>query len=289
MTARIQTAPPGLDTTFSSTVTATFGSPNTAGNAILLAWEGDTGAAGSANTPTDTAGNTYTRLLTKSLADVFDLEVWVAHGIAAKTGNAVTVTDTIGGSDGILIIEEWSGLASALDAVSSATGAGTTLAAGAFTLTRGADLVWAAGVQNQSANDLTAGAGFTSLTQAHTSFSNLGICSQFAGAGTFNGGFTSSASSPTWSAGAVALASTGFPVGTAPSLAASVRPGPHGRPASQVTIQNGPVPIYAGGPGVTSSNGAQIAAGASWPAILFPGDQLWVTAGTVTTISVLQT
>lgn len=215
----------GTDTTFASSVSATFPLGNAGGNTILLAWEGDTGTAGSANTPTDTAGNTYTRLLTRSLASAFDLEIWVAYGINAGP-NTVTVTDTIGGSDGILIVQEWAGLTRATDGSASATGSSSTLSAGAFTTTQPSDLIWAAGVENVAANDLTPAAGYRNAAQAHTAFSNLSVGGQVGPPGSYNGGFTSSVSPAGWVTAAVALVVT--PSATAsrpkPSVARGLAP-----------------------------------------------------------------
>jgi hypothetical protein len=191
--SRIQAAS-GTDTTFASSVSATFASANMAGNTILLAWEGDTGAVNAANTPTDTAGNTYTRLISKSVAATFDLEIWIATNIKYKVGNVVTVTDTIGGSDGALIVEEWAGgsLLPVVDGSSSNSGTGSPLTSGAFTPATDTILLWVAGAESVGASDLTAAAGYSNLTQVATAFSNLGICSQVVTVpASQNGGFTS--------------------------------------------------------------------------------------------------
>lgn len=184
----------GTDTTFASSVNVTFATPNTAHNSILLAWEGDTGALNSGNTPTDTAGNTYTRLKAVSVAATFELEIWIAVDIKNKVGNVVTVTDTIGGSDGILIVEEWGGtsLLAVADGSSTNTGNTSPLTAGSFTPATDDVLIWVAGVESVGASDLTAAAGYSNLTQNATTFSNLGICSKVISASSVqNGGFTS--------------------------------------------------------------------------------------------------
>lgn len=207
--ARIQAAT-GKDTTFASTVSATFAGNNTAGNAILLAWEGDVGAANSANTPTDTAGNKYERILSNSLTATFNLEMWICWNCKFKAGNVVTVTDTIGGSDGILIVEEWQGLGTlnVNDGSTSAqdnTGLSNAPNSGAITTKGEFDLIWCAAAIALGANDLGAGAGFSNLTQNSTTFSNLGICSKVISvAGSNSGAFTSSAVG-SWVCGVVAI------------------------------------------------------------------------------------
>lgn len=191
---RVQAAS-GVDTTFASSVTATFSNPNSTGNIILLAWEGDSATAtNKANTPTDTAGNTYRRLTSAINSGSFDLEIWVAYNIKAQTSNAVTVTDTLGGADGTLIIEEWSGVnfVTSLDGSNSNTGNLSPLTSGNVTTLRPNDLLWVAGAEAVGANDLTAQSGYTNFTQTSTTFSNIGVCSQAVSAvGTYNGGFTS--------------------------------------------------------------------------------------------------
>jgi hypothetical protein len=61
------------------------------------------------------------------------------------------------------------------------------------------------------------------------------------------------------------------------------------RVAAQVTITTGAVPVYLGGPGVTSANGAQVPASSARPVVLFPGDSLYAcTASGSTTIGICQ-
>jgi hypothetical protein len=185
----------GANTTFASSVSATFTSPNDNGNIILLAWEGDSAAGtNTANTPTDTAGNTYKRLISTAIAATFDLEIWVAYNIKPKAGNVVTVTDTNAGVDSLLIAEEWSGatMVTALDGSSGTTGSGSPLTSGNIITSAPNVLLWVAGVEAIGANDLTASTGYSGLNQTSTTFSNLGVCSQVTTSpSTYNGGFTS--------------------------------------------------------------------------------------------------
>lgn len=176
MATRLQVAS-AKDTTFASSVTATFANPLTPGSTILLSWEGDTGVANSANTPTDTATHTYTRRAGVSLASTFDLEIWTAPNSGSQASNAVTVTDTIGGSNGILIIEEWSGISTVSPLDTSKTASGTTsssFSTGAFTTTNANDLIWVA-CAAATTNALTVGSGYSNLTQTSTSSTTLAI------------------------------------------------------------------------------------------------------------------
>lgn len=198
----------GTDTTFASSVNATFASPLTNNSIILLAWEGDGATAtNKANTPTDTAGNTYVRVLSKLVSATFDLEIWYALNTHTTASNKVTVTDTLAGADGTLIIEEWTANAtsSPTDGSNSNSGTISPLTAGAIATTNANDLIWVAGCEAVGANDLTAATGYSNLTQTHTTFTNIGICSQVVSStSSYNGGFTSS-TGVSWACGAVAI------------------------------------------------------------------------------------
>lgn len=199
---RIQAAS-GVNTTFASSVSATFGSQNQPGNAILLAAEFDAGAANSGNTPTDTAGNKYYRLGTVWVAATFELEIWMATNIKQKTGNVVTITDVNAGVDSICCVEEWSVVTSAeLIGVGSSTGNSTTLSAGSLSVPT-TSLIWVAGVSAVGTSTLVLGSGYSDLTQNNTTFSNLGVESQIATSGSYTTGFTNTSAS--WACLAVAL------------------------------------------------------------------------------------
>lgn len=205
--ARVQQTS-GVDSSNASSVSATFASPNIAGNIIILAFESDLGLANSANTPTDTAGNTYVKITSVQVAAAFDLEIWAAFNIKVKTGNVVTVTDTNGGVNGSVIAEEWSGVSTiaANDGTSTNTGvASSTLTAGNIVTTRAIDVVWVAGAAKVGAADLSAGSGYSNFSQVNTASSNMGVCSQVTSVtGTYNGTETCSLG-VTWAAAAVAL------------------------------------------------------------------------------------
>lgn len=194
MPFRLEQTASATDTTLASSVTATFTNVTQNGSIILLAWEGETGGANSANTPTDTAGNIYTRVLSKSVAATFDLEVWYAINKASTASNAVVVTDTLGGKNGILIIEEWTGADSVtvVDASNSNSGTGSPLTPGSISTVQQNELIWVAGVESVGASDLSANTGLGNLTQASTVTTNLGIASTtVASLTTSNVGFTS--------------------------------------------------------------------------------------------------
>ena len=79
------------------------------------------------------------------------------------------------------------------------------------------------------------------------------------------------------------------PVGTTASLLAQASPVLNA-PAGWFSVTSGTIAMYLGGPKVTSTNGAQVAANASLTGWLFGGDQLYaITASGSATAAVLQT
>jgi hypothetical protein len=216
----------GINTTFLSSVSATFGSPNSVGNMILVAWEGDEVTANGGNTPTDTAGNTYVRLASVNIALDHELEVWVCYNCKQKAGNVVTVTDTGGGVNSIVIVEEWIGVSTLalIDQTAGASGNGTALSSGATaTTTNERDLLWVAGNVDvpTGSNVLSLGTNFSNLTQNTTpGFSCLGIESRVVnGRAAYTGLFTSSISQ-SWSCIIVAMRAAS----AAPSFKNNLRP-----------------------------------------------------------------
>ena len=205
---RIQAAS-GKNTGFASTVsTAAFGTPLTNGSVILACGENDTGAANSFNTPTDTAGNTYVRVLSKSVAATFDLEIWYALNTHTTASNVVTMTDTSGGVDSIAIAEEWKGIvpSAPIDASSSnSSTTGQSLTTGAFTTTNAKDFLWACAVLAAGVNDFVAGTGYSNTTTATTSFSNLAVESKIVSATSSNNIPASSTASLSWAMGGLGV------------------------------------------------------------------------------------
>lgn len=199
---RVQAAS-ALNTGFASSVAVTI--TPTSGNILLAAIEADTVAANGI-TVTDNHSNTWTRIRSISVASTFDLEIWWAKA-TTSTSTTVTATDNGGGVDSIICIEEWSGSAvtSPTDGSNTGSGVGTALADAGYTTTNANDLIWCAGVVALGANDLSAGSGFSNLTQNHTTFSNLGICSKVVSStGSYAGSLTSSGSA-SWGAASVAI------------------------------------------------------------------------------------
>jgi hypothetical protein len=210
--ARVQ-ASSGVNTTFASSVqSAAFASPLTNGSIILVAWEGDgVTSTNVANTPTDTAGNTYVRVSSTLENATFDLEVWYTLNTHTTAANKVTITDTGAGIDSIIAVEEWTGAASVtpVDQQTSATSGAspsTALNSGATSATTNAnDLIWVAGAAAISGNHLSLAGSFTNLTQNSTTFSNLGIASQVVSTTGAQTGVMTVSSSSSWCCAVVAI------------------------------------------------------------------------------------
>jgi len=66
-------------------------------------------------------------------------------------------------------------------------------------------------------------------------------------------------------------------------------PGPQPGPVGWWYITNGAAVIYLGGPGVTVSSGAAVAASATLSGFLWPGDVIWAVSAGSSTVGVLRT
>ena len=197
----------GADNLGNSSVSATF--PNTMqnGSIILLAWIGNGDAANSANTPTDSIGNTYIRVLSKSVVSFFDLEIWYAKN-KGSTANTVTVTDINAAINTAVIVEEWTGADSTtvVDASNSNSGTVSPLTPGSASNVISDALIWVAGVDFTASSDLTLSGSLSNLTQQQLGItSNLGIGSAVtASKGSYNNGFTTT-SSTAWACAQVII------------------------------------------------------------------------------------
>lgn len=208
----------GKNTTFASSVVSTaFGSTVTAGNYLILAWEGDANLVNSANTPTDNkGGNTWIKASShaNSNSGIFDLEIWYAKVVNGGTGMTVTVTDTGGGVDSTLIVEEWSGIAAVtpLDGHHEAddnSTAGGTFDSGAITTTNANDVIWVAACQSIGTATFTAGTNFSNKIQTNTTFTTIGAASRVVAAtAAYHGLITSSVTNQAWNCSVIALADT---------------------------------------------------------------------------------
>jgi hypothetical protein len=198
--SRIQSAT-GANTTFASSVTSS-GITTTRGNLLIALIEADTVAANGINV-TDNKGNYWTRVISEVRASTFDLELWYTVVRYAGSGHTVTATDNGGGVDSIIIVEEWSGSATA-DVVDRSEGdnlgggGSTALNSGNTSTTRHENqLIIAGGVVAIAGVSLSEGAGYSNPTTASTAFSILRMASKVATtnaveAGTFTAGVASS-------------------------------------------------------------------------------------------------
>ncbi len=180
----------GTQSTFASTVSSTaFGSPLSNPSLIVVSFVADLNTT-SANTPTDTAGNTYVRA-TQFQDAAFtgsDIEVWYAKNTHTTASNVVTVTDNGGGVNSAVVVEEWTGAdtTAPFDKTAQASGSGTAIDSGATaTLSQANEMVMVTAVAILNANQLSLATGFTNLTQTHTTTpENLGIASKVVSATT---------------------------------------------------------------------------------------------------------
>lgn len=171
--ARVQ-AFSGTNTVFGSLVT-TGAVTTTPGNMLVAIAEADTVVANGI-TVSDNKGNTWARVISTALAATFDLEVWVCKNITSGgASHTVSASDSGGGVDSLLIVEEWSGqdTTAPSDKSIGATGSSTALSSGASAATtQAAELVIGAGVVSGNVT-MALGAGYTNLTRVNTTFSTL--------------------------------------------------------------------------------------------------------------------
>ena len=145
-----------------------FSNANTAGNLIVayVVWD-NPGAV----TVSDTRGNTYTAATTRqNWGNNWSAQVFYASGIKAGSNTVTATFGTSIKSFGIVYLHEYSGLASVspVDVSASAAGSSASMSSGAVTTTQANDLLFAAGVSDNTVT--TAGTGFTTRL---TGFGNL--------------------------------------------------------------------------------------------------------------------
>lgn len=174
----------GVNNTFASTVNATFGIALTPGSKIIVSFNADLTTT-RANTPTDTAGNTYVRVTQTSVGVTIgeDAEVWYADNTSSTASNKVTVTDNGAGVDSGIIIEEWSGLTAGNADQSTAaqdSAPGTAMDSGATgTLAQANEVIITHAWNNLNSNSMSLTSPYTGLTQNHTtSPTGMGTSSQ---------------------------------------------------------------------------------------------------------------
>lgn len=189
--ARVQSKSGAQQTFLSDVSTAAFSSPLTNPSLIVVSWYGDLTTT-TANTPTDTAGNTYVRAVNYSggVNIGAKVEVWYAKNTHTTASNVVRVTDNGAGVNSMVIAEEWTGADTSVPFDKSANaqdGApSTAIDSGATaTLSQANEMVMVTAVANLGSSQLSLGSGYTNLTQTFVnSPNNMGIASKVVAATT---------------------------------------------------------------------------------------------------------
>lgn len=147
-----------------TTPTTAFTNPNTAGNAIIVAIAND-GTTGSVTSVTDTAGNSYSLIKRNTAVTTVTTEIWAAFNIKARASNIVTANQ--GFNDGVIVAQEFSGLAGTTDKTAEGNGVTGTATATTAVTTSDNELVFAAGeVDISGANTLSVGASYSNFVTA---------------------------------------------------------------------------------------------------------------------------
>lgn len=172
---RIQQTTGTTGASFPTTLTTSaFGSTTKAGSLIIVALMADGLAANQTFTMTDSAGNTYTRLVSNSSAGLDQVDIWACYN--NKSGASHTITGgNLQNTTAAIIAEEWTGVMNIADTINaqSLTGASTAVSTGALTPQSTAGLVFVACAINSSAITYTVGGGFSNLTSVTSSPSKL--------------------------------------------------------------------------------------------------------------------
>jgi hypothetical protein len=156
----------GTESSAATSLTATFSTPTTAGNLLVLSASVYTGATNHLTSVTDSAGNTWTRIGTYSVSGHnSDGEQWYVAGAASST--TVTV-HTASAASVVFQVQEFAGIATtnALDTSVGASNTSTTPQSGSLTPTRPGDLIvgFLAGHGNAQAMTITT-PGYTTQPQ----------------------------------------------------------------------------------------------------------------------------
>lgn len=170
--------------TFSSSITGTFTNSLTPGSTIIIGWEGDISTT-VANTPTDTAGLTYTRITNEPSTETgVKIEVWTApNPTSNQAGYSITFTDNGAGVKNNIIMQEWSNIlaSSPADQAAAAQDAGTsTLASSGATgtLAQAPELVWVFGANGSASTVFAPFPGYGGFIQdVNTSPTNVACAS----------------------------------------------------------------------------------------------------------------
>ena len=186
-----------------NSATLAFPGVNTAGNFIAVIIR--TSQNGQVFTVSDTRGNTYRQALQfNETLDLTTLAIYYAENIAGGT-NTVTVSDTLGGTMRLAILE-YAGVATAnaLDGTATAQGISAIPNSGALTTTANGDLIVGM-VSTANPATFTAGSGYTIQERVPASGSKLMVEDRLqATPGSVNVTGTLSASD-TWGAAAAAF------------------------------------------------------------------------------------
>lgn len=212
-----------------TTLTATFGTATTTGNAILVAVGTANASFLTVSSITDSQSNTYVKLLTKT--NTIDAELWAAYNITGGT-NTVTVHFSGSGNAAEVVAQEFSGISSSpLDASTSNSGSSTNSTSGTTANTTQTEELVVAFTVLQSNVAITAGSGYSNIKNDHGSGSiSLAMESAVVSSiGTQSAGFVHTTG--VWAAGiATFKASVGSPLidavsGTAAGFSDITNPG----------------------------------------------------------------
>lgn len=153
-----RSAPSGATTASVSTLTTTATSQTT-GNLVVCGVNRQTGS--NVSTVTDTAGNSYGRIVNAFTIGTALIDVWYAFNITGHASNVTTVALSSGSIYASVTCSQFSGLgtSASFGANSNATGTGTAISSGSVTTTGSDSVIYAYAMNGNGAN-WTAGTGY---------------------------------------------------------------------------------------------------------------------------------
>lgn len=193
-----------------ASVTSTnFASSVVAGHLLVALVASAAGASGDVSSVTDTAGNTYTKILEFTTLNL-DITVWIVWNcIGGASFNVTGHVGAVGTNDASIVVQEFSGVmrsANPFDKSKSATGTSTSPNSGATaTTTQATELIVGVLAHESTTTTIVTGSGYSALTTASLANCSAALESQVVavtGAQTATFGLT--ASRP-WGCGVVTI------------------------------------------------------------------------------------
>jgi fibronectin type 3 domain-containing protein len=197
-TPQLVQATGAIETTASTSLTANFSNPTSAGHLLVLSAGIYTGATSPITSVTDSGGNTWTKIGAFSVPGHYsDGEMWYVANAKAATSVVIRTTGSVVAA---MALQEFSGVAttSPLDVSTGTSNTSTAASSGSMMPTASTDLVVGFVAGHNNAQAISVGAGYSAQAQQTSSAAGASTASVVTGykvltsasAQTFTGSFT---------------------------------------------------------------------------------------------------